>query len=493
MENKKLIKTRNYNIGIVESYKATDKAHEQSCGSIIGSFSVKGMTVENAISQNRTKYTPEVWAQPTAFGRGGKFIDENGKLRPATLFGSVDHPTDDHAELLLNEAAIAWYNVTRNDDGSWDGDADILDNPQGKIVKTFLEYAKFRGGGHLLGVSSRALGESVLSESSDGQYESIIADSFELMSFDFVYNPSFQTAVASLNESKKGPKKSLVESVKALAKEDEEHADVYNKVAEELEKEVQLVAKKKFEGKSVEKAKADYLNQLKEQEHELHNAIYEIEKMTDEEFEKAYEGNRAAITDAIKAEYREVLEELNNLKNAGSQPATPGVKAENVISEENKTIKDFADEAKAKEMEVLTGAGEGEGDIELEGEDEEDQAEGEEDSTEGEDNEEDSAEGKENEEEEESEMQLLKTIKSLMEEILTYVKPIEDPDLTLGEEEDLTGEGEEDLEDLTGEEGESTEDDKALAAELDLSEEDLEAMTDEELEYALAMVEEGKD
>ena len=358
MMSKKLIKQTNYNVGIVESYKATDKSHNIE-SPIVGSFSVKGMTVENAISQNRTKYSGEVWAQPTAFGKGGKFIDESGKLRPSTLFGSVDHPIDDRAELLLNEAAIAWYEVKRNDDGSWDGSADILNNPQGRIVKTFLEYAKMRGGGHLLGVSSRALGESMLSESSDGQYEAIVPESFELMSFDFVYNPSFQTAVASLNESKKGSKKSLTESIKALAKEDEEHADIYNKVAESLEKEEKQM-KKTFEGKTIEKAKAAYLKELKDKEHELHNALYEIDNMDEEEFKKAYDGDKEKIMSAMQAEYREVLEELNNLKKAETkvenieEPKVETVEeSKEVINEENKTVKDFVDEAKEKELELF--------------------------------------------------------------------------------------------------------------------------------------------
>ena len=94
----------------------------------------------------------------------------------------------------MQEAAIAWYDINRNEDGSWDGSAHILNNPQGRIVKTFLDYAKQFGGGDLLGVSSRALGESMMSESNGEQVEAIVPDSFELMSFDFVYNPSFQTA-----------------------------------------------------------------------------------------------------------------------------------------------------------------------------------------------------------------------------------------------------------------------------------------------------------
>jgi len=132
---KKIFKERQFNLGIVESYKPNKDANQDS--PILGSFNVSGMAVENTVSQNRTRYSTEVWAQPTAFGKGGKFITEDGKLKPSTLFGSVDHPLDNRAELTLQEAAIAWSDLKRNEDGSWDGKADILNNPYGKIVKTF--------------------------------------------------------------------------------------------------------------------------------------------------------------------------------------------------------------------------------------------------------------------------------------------------------------------------------------------------------------------
>ncbi|NCB03594.1 MAG: hypothetical protein EOM67_15795, partial [Spirochaetia bacterium] len=292
--NKKIFKERKFNLGIVESYK---KSAEQD-SPILGSFSVKKMTVENMISQNRTKYAPEVWAQPTAFGKGGKFLDESGKLKPSTLFGSVDHPLDNRAELLLQEAAIAWYDINRNEDGSWDGSAHILNNPQGRIVKTFLDYAKQFGGGDLLGVSSRALGESMMSESNGEQVEAIVPDSFELMSFDFVYNPSFQTAVAHLNESKGAKKNVLAESVRKLAKDDEDHADVYKNFADKIEKiDKEFVnnmknKETKFEGNSLSKAKLNYLKELRDQEKKLHDALYELKNMTDEEFAEQKKGDR---------------------------------------------------------------------------------------------------------------------------------------------------------------------------------------------------------
>jgi hypothetical protein len=314
--SKKLLKERKFNLGIVESYK---KIAEQD-SPILGSFTVKGMTVENMVSQNKTKYSKDVWQQPTAFGQGGKFLDENGKLKPATLFGSVDHPIDSRAELLLQEAAIAWHDVKRNDNGSWDGAAHILNNPQGRIVKTFLDYAKQFGGGDLLGVSSRALGESVLSEANGEQVEAIVPNSFELMSFDFVYNPSFQTAVAHLNESTKSFKKNiLVESVRNLAKDDEDHAEVYKNFADKIEtinKELSDMPDKKFafESHAVDKAKETYFKELREQEKKLHDAIYELENMTDEEFAKENDESRSKMLTYIKKEYKEVLTELESLE-----------------------------------------------------------------------------------------------------------------------------------------------------------------------------------
>lgn len=350
--SKKLIKARTYNVGIVESYKRTDKGHNID-SPVLGQFTVRGMTVENAVSQNRTKYSEAVWSQPTAFGRGGKFIDENGKLRPASLLGSVDHPTDDRVEVLLNNAAIAWYDVHRNPDGSWDGSADILNNPKGKIVQTFLEYAKERGGSNLLGVSSRALGESVTEETEEGQVESIVPESFELMAFDFVYNPSFQTAVASLNESKKdnGKLRSITESIKALAEEDKEHADYYETIADDLDKKSKEDKAKpeefKVEAKTVNAARAEYIEKLRDSENELQNTLYALRKMTDEEFAEKYDINKEGARDramdkvidelaAVKMALEDVDEKPKKVKKGASKEESKVPEAEKPKKEEPK-------------------------------------------------------------------------------------------------------------------------------------------------------------
>lgn len=312
--SKKLFKERQFNLGIVESYK---KSSGQD-SAILGSFNVKGMTVENMVSQNKTQYSEAVWRQPTAFGKGGKFLDESGKLKPSTLFGSVDHPIDNRAELLLQEAAIAWHDVKRNEDGSWDGSAHILNNPQGRIVKTFLDYAKEVGGGDLLGVSSRALGESQMVEANGEQVEAIVPESFELMSFDFVYNPSFQTATARLNESKGSKKNVLVESVRKLAYQDIGHADLYKDFADKLEtidKEYKEGNKDmKFEGNSLKNVRTKYLKELRQEEKKLHDALHELKMMSDDEFAEKNSGDRGKLLSVVKEEYDEVRTELERLE-----------------------------------------------------------------------------------------------------------------------------------------------------------------------------------
>ena len=231
------------NIKVSEIILESVDIHESKNGTqlpILGSFKVKGMTVEEVKNQNGRIYKSDVWQQPNSFAKGGKYLDESGNLYPNLLYGSLDHPLDDRSDFRLEEAAIAWYNVSRNDDGSWDGAADILDTAKGKVIKSLLEYAKYRNAIGLLGVSSRALGEATLEETTDGEVESIIAEGFELISFDFVYNPSFATAKVNLAESKK-QSLLLTESIKSLAKEDPEHADYYNSVAESIIKEKETV------------------------------------------------------------------------------------------------------------------------------------------------------------------------------------------------------------------------------------------------------------
>lgn len=496
---RKILVERVFNNSIVESYKP----NKDKDSPILGTFTVKGMTAENTISQNRTLYSSDVWNSPNAFGKGGKFIDENGKLRPGRLYGSLDHPMDNHAEFRLDEGAIAWYDVKRNPDGTWDGSAHIMNTPNGRIVKTFLDYAKEVGGSDLLGVSSRALGDTVTrQDESVGAYEAIIPEGFELMSFDFVYNPSFQSAVATLTESKKN-KKTLVESIKNLAKDDKEHEKVYEEFVEKLieesnemnEKVKETKVKdvnKLSESKSIDKAKRVYLDTLKDRAHELYNAIYDIEKMSDEDFNEQYKDtSREDILIKLKKEYKTVQAEIDNIEEDSKKRK---------VKKEAKSTNEIIDEYIDEEIDEL-GLDDEELDEELDGEDDETPEDDE--TLEDETLEDETPEDDETLEiETEGEITLeslyfeIQDLKDTISELKDLLAPIEDPELIDGDlEDDVDLEDDIDLEDDDLEDDVDLEDEETsedILDELGLTEEELESLSDEELEYLIKLTEGDK-
>lgn len=237
--NKKLLKETHLNTVLMESYKPEDKTVEGS--PVIASFKIN-VTTENLENHNGRVYSTEVWNQPYALQRGGKYLDESGKLRPLSLLGNLDHPKDNHGEVYLSEAGLAWYQLDKQG-SDWLGEAHVLDTPQGKIIKTFLEYAKQFGGGDQIGVSTRALGDAIMVESANGPVEEIVPEGFELVSVDFVYSPSSIYSNTPLMESKHRNKNILVESIQGLRAQDLEHKEIYDTVLKELDPEIQEIKK----------------------------------------------------------------------------------------------------------------------------------------------------------------------------------------------------------------------------------------------------------
>lgn len=237
--NKKLLKETHLNTVLMESYKPEDKTVEGS--PVIASFKIN-VTTENLENHNGRVYSTEVWNQPYALQRGGKYLDESGKLRPLSLLGNLDHPKDNHGEVYLSEAGLAWYQLEKQG-LDWLGEAHVLDTPQGKIIKTFLEYAKQFGGGDQIGVSTRALGDAIMVESANGPVEEIVPEGFELVSVDFVYSPSSIYSHSPITESKSKTKSVLVESIQKLRQEDLEHKEIYDTVLKELDPEIQEIKK----------------------------------------------------------------------------------------------------------------------------------------------------------------------------------------------------------------------------------------------------------
>ena len=327
--SRQLIKKVNMNSVLMENYKSQPYNPESP---ILGTFKVE-ITDDQVLNQNNRHYRQEVWEQPNAFGKGGKFLNESGELRQSRLVGNVDHPTENTSEVFIKDAAIVWQSIKREDNGKWFGEANILNLPEGRIIKTWLDYIKQYGGGEMIGVSTRALGDSVMVESHDGYaYEEIVPDNFEGIAIDFVYNPSNATSgnPQLLESKKRDTRKTLNESIQDLIKADNDNADYYKQfIVENTAVEV------KEENMDITKDITNkYIKELKAKQHEVYNTKYEIENMSEEDYANSKFSEKYKQEDIIKM-YGKIHDEL---KDKIEKETTAEVKTEEVVSPDKELV-----------------------------------------------------------------------------------------------------------------------------------------------------------
>ena len=106
----------------------------------------------------------------------------NDDLRGRRVYGELDHPSDGKTKYQRVSHIITDLEV--QEDGRVIGSAEVLDTPNGRIVKAI---AQANGG---LGVSSRGFG-SVISRQ-DGVQE--VGEDFRLKTYDIVVDPAMKTA-----------------------------------------------------------------------------------------------------------------------------------------------------------------------------------------------------------------------------------------------------------------------------------------------------------
>jgi len=119
--------------------------------------------------------------------------DYKEAMSTMTCFGEVDHP-EERADTSLKEVAIVLTNMDiRESEGIVKVDFDILDTPNGRLLKEILDY------GSKIGVSTRGIGDEVVRNG-----ETIIdPDSYVFYGFDAVVMPAVKSARPAMVESKK--------------------------------------------------------------------------------------------------------------------------------------------------------------------------------------------------------------------------------------------------------------------------------------------------
>lgn len=139
--------------------------------------------VANEVNKNKRKYPFDV------LNRNVESLTETIEHRG--LYGELDHPTDSivHLANVSHLVTKLWW-----EDNTLMGEAEILKTPSGMILKAILESGR-------VGISSRGVGNG----QSDKDGVLIIGESYKLITFDVVADPStysaFQKMVVGKQES----------------------------------------------------------------------------------------------------------------------------------------------------------------------------------------------------------------------------------------------------------------------------------------------------
>ena len=142
-------------------------------------------------TRNGRKYSEELWEKVF----NNPIMKE--KFRNKVMYGELGHP-EDRTEVDMSKVAVCMPEAPKKDkDGHLIGYFDILDTPNGRILKTLCDY------GSTLGVSSRGTGDVV--EGLDGE-EEVDPDTYDCECWDIVLVPAVESARLAFTEglSKKG-------------------------------------------------------------------------------------------------------------------------------------------------------------------------------------------------------------------------------------------------------------------------------------------------
>jgi hypothetical protein len=168
------------------------------------------------------------------------------------VYGELDHPADGRTK--LQRVSHLMTGMTVEEDGSVTGEAEILDTPNGRILKAIIEA------GGAVGVSSRGYGSVKTAASGDAEE---VGEDFVLETFDFVADPADRTAYPEIfsEERAKIPESNMELTIESLKKD-------YPGLVSELEesaKRTVVAASRVTIQESTERAKVQTEERLKEE------------------------------------------------------------------------------------------------------------------------------------------------------------------------------------------------------------------------------------
>lgn len=159
-------------------------------------------------TRNGRKYSEELWENVF----NNPIMKE--KFNNKVMYGELGHP-EDRTEIDMEKIAVSMPEPPKKDkDGRLIAYLDILDTPNGRILKTLCDY------GSTLGISSRGTGD--LYTDDDGE-EAVDPETYDCECFDIVLVPAVESARLQFTEGlskQKTMKQALCESLEKASEED---------------------------------------------------------------------------------------------------------------------------------------------------------------------------------------------------------------------------------------------------------------------------------
>lgn len=195
-------------------------------------------------TRNGRKYSEQLWENVF----DNPIMKE--KFNNKVMYGELGHPAD-RTEIDMEKIAVCMPEPPKKDkDGKLIGYFDILDTPNGRILKTLCDY------GSTLGISSRGTGDLITDD--DGE-EAVDPNTYDCECWDIVLVPAVESARLQFTEGlnkQKSMRQALTESLNTASEEDKKiMTDALNNLGINVEEKESIVINKISESKETDAKK----------------------------------------------------------------------------------------------------------------------------------------------------------------------------------------------------------------------------------------------
>lgn len=221
-------------------------------------------------TENKRLYPKSLWSKNFARLAEG--------LTRKRVFGELDHPGDGKTKLQRVSHVTTGLKV--QGDGVIHGESEILDTPNGRILKELLKA------GCEVGVSSRGFG----STSTNKEGVEVVGDDYRLLAFDFVADPADKTAYPEIfAEESKIPEDDMELTLEKLKAD---YPDLVKMIGEEAATEAKKLAEEKAKSKE-------------EQDKAIQDAVAAAETRIEESMKDKFSKELIAKMEEVKAQAEE--------------------------------------------------------------------------------------------------------------------------------------------------------------------------------------------